>query len=953
MSGISSSTGLISGIDSAGIIDQLLSIEARPRTLVQRRIGELQRQQAAILDLNSRLGGLRTIAESFARNRVFSARTASSSNQDVLSATASNNAAAGTYTFLVDRGVSTQQQLSRAFADRNSVSVGLTGVVVEPQGARLDSDTDLSQLNGGLGLSRGKIVITDRGGTSATVDLSRVASVREVLAAINNNGTARVRASVSGGKFVLTDESGSTSTALSVRSAAGYSTAESLGLTTTASGGTLTGTDVYTIGNGTTLASLRDGSGVRLNSAAGTASFDFTIRTRDGGSFNIDISDLYDSQGAKTAGPVATVEQLKQRIAEQTGNRVTLSVRADGRGFALTDTSTGSSTFEVPAGAGSGAAEDLGLVGAATGGAGLITGSAVLAGLNTTLASSLNAGNPPRDNTITINARNGTDFNLTIDTSGSVDDIIQAINTGTGGAVTVELSSRGNGLVVRDRTGSTAENLIITGGLAEALGIDTEPAGVASATLSGDRVERQYVSAATRVSTLNGNTGIGTGTFEIIGAGGVRGRITIGAEVRSVADLLNAINGQKSTTGVIARINDSGSGILLEEENPGAGGSRIEVRDTAGSVARNLNIAGTASGTGLANRIDGSFRRTITLAAGDTLDQVVGKVNEARAGLNANIVTDGTSATPFRLRLTSTLAGSDGRLIVETTGADPGLTTIAEGSNARVFFGSEDPARSILVSRNTNALDGLVDGLRLDVRSSNANPVTVTVSQDSASIEKAVNDFAKSFNELVSRIQESTTFNRETEVRGPLLGESTANSLRLELFQTVSGRPLGVSGRYQNLSQIGVTVGTGGQLRVDSAKLREALATDAQAVADLVGAKVIADRPNTVPVSGQPGVSTPNTAPVQYTSLGIAERVVRVAEKYLDSVNGQLTGRSRAIEETIRRNNDRISDFDRRLATRRATLERQFAGLESTLAQLQRQQSALTRINPQTTTQAR
>lgn len=73
MSGITSSIGLISGLDTGSLINQLLAIEARPKQLAQQRILQLQGQQAALLDLNSRLSSLKTAATKFRTARVFSA----------------------------------------------------------------------------------------------------------------------------------------------------------------------------------------------------------------------------------------------------------------------------------------------------------------------------------------------------------------------------------------------------------------------------------------------------------------------------------------------------------------------------------------------------------------------------------------------------------------------------------------------------------------------------------------------------------------------------------------------------------------------------------------------------------------------------------------------------------------------------------------------------------------
>ena len=54
MSGISTGSGLFSGIDTASLIDQLMKIEARPKVRFQQRVTGLQLQQSAILDINAR-----------------------------------------------------------------------------------------------------------------------------------------------------------------------------------------------------------------------------------------------------------------------------------------------------------------------------------------------------------------------------------------------------------------------------------------------------------------------------------------------------------------------------------------------------------------------------------------------------------------------------------------------------------------------------------------------------------------------------------------------------------------------------------------------------------------------------------------------------------------------------------------------------------------------------------
>ena len=182
MGGISSG-GLISGIDTQALINSLIQVAARPRTLAQNRLLQLQSQQAAYLDLNTQLGSLRSAASAFRSQNVFRSKLATSSNDDVLSATASIGAQPGSYSFIVDRLVSSQQMLSRGFQDRDTSAIGAESFTFESILGRVDRDLSLNALNDGEGVTRGKIRIND-GSTIAEVDLSRVGTVGAVLDAI-------------------------------------------------------------------------------------------------------------------------------------------------------------------------------------------------------------------------------------------------------------------------------------------------------------------------------------------------------------------------------------------------------------------------------------------------------------------------------------------------------------------------------------------------------------------------------------------------------------------------------------------------------------------------------------------------------------------------------------------------------------------------------------------------
>jgi flagellar hook-associated protein 2 len=950
MSGITSNVGVFSGIDAGRIIDQLIQIEARPRTALQQRVVTLQTQQTAFLDVNTRLSGLKSAIQRFTQQRVFDASTATSSKAETLTATAGNGAAVGSYSFTVDRLVTTQQVLSRGFADRTSTGLGLTSVVVESAAAKVTRSTRLADLNGGDGIVRGKIQITDSSGQRAVVDLSKVETLEDVVTAIREATGGRVEVGSYPDSLFLTDRAGGVGM-LTVADLPGTTgTAASLGIAGNATdpgdGGALIGQAVVRLGSRTALTALNDGRGVFISNRGGTTSEDFQITARDGTVIKIDIGDIYenvtpsgggDPTLTRTRTAVSELGGVVERINQQSGGKITASINPTTRALQLVDSTGGSGILRVEELAGGSTAKDLGLLG--TSNAPTLVGRQVLAGAGSTLVSGLRGGQGLAGTTMTVTTRDGFTTVVGVPNDGSVDDLLGAISSGSGGRFAVELDSTRTRAVFRDLTTGSGP-LSISGGVAETLRLTTT--STTSTSVTGGRLDRQYVGPATLLSDLNGGRGIGSGQIAITDSYGSRSTITIGDSTQNVSDLLQLINSRFSN--LRAQINEAGNGIeLIEVAKPeGAGSSRIKVEDVNGAVARALNLRGEASGTGTANKIDGSYRRTVTLAATDTLQQVADKLSNSDAGVIAAVVNDQASSRPFRLSLTSRSSGESGRFVVESAGGQLDFSTLSEGSNARVFFGSSDPARALLLSSTTNSVAGVVPGLTVDVKSADANPVTVSVTRDTAALEKALDDLATAFNGVIDRLDNLTSFNAETRRRGPLLGDATVQTLRQELNAVINARAEGVSGRFTSLAEVGVRFNRDGALEINKERLREAISQDADAVEQVLTARVQAANTGTREIA--PGITVAENTAGAVTTRGVLQRLQDAVDKYIRPVDGLLTRRNDLINTQVRAQNTRIETLNTRLESRRALLTRQFADMEKAIGRLQSQQSSVSGI---------
>src|SRR5215212_9653697 len=103
MAGITSGVGIASGFPTKDIIDQLMSLEARPKALLKTRMDAANSQRLAYTDLAARLTSIRLSASAFKKSTTFQQAVAHSSNENVLTASAAAGASKGSFQFQVAR----------------------------------------------------------------------------------------------------------------------------------------------------------------------------------------------------------------------------------------------------------------------------------------------------------------------------------------------------------------------------------------------------------------------------------------------------------------------------------------------------------------------------------------------------------------------------------------------------------------------------------------------------------------------------------------------------------------------------------------------------------------------------------------------------------------------------------------------------------------------------------
>ena len=305
--------------------------------------------------------------------------------------------------------------------------------------------------------------------------------------------------------------------------------------------------------------------------------------------------------------------------------------------------------------------------------------------------------------------------------------------------------------------------------------------------------------------------------------------------------------------------------------------------------------------------------------AGKSLDEVVSEVNKANKGLTAVKIAAGVDAAgtaQYRIQLTSSATGTDAAFSLTANGTDPfstagGGLALKTARNAEVTLWAGIPGAETTISSATNTFTGLMPGVDVTVAAASDTPVTLTVVRD----DKAITDVAAkltaglvdlfSFINRNAAVTTSTTSGSSQATGGLFTGDSGIRDIKQSLMTAATGP---VDGRSP--SEIGIVITKDGTVEFDAEKFAAALAAD--------------------PVKAQATLQT------------IAGRVEAAGKGASDKYEGAITQRIKGQESEVRSLTTQIENWDRRLASRQATLQSVWGNLEVKLGKLQSQQEWLT-----------
>ena len=295
--------------------------------------------------------------------------------------------------------------------------------------------------------------------------------------------------------------------------------------------------------------------------------------------------------------------------------------------------------------------------------------------------------------------------------------------------------------------------------------------------------------------------------------------------------------------------------------------------------------------TTLTSTTSGSFKIngiTITYnTSTDTFDNVISRINSSTANVNAFydssldkviIKSKGTGSTD-----SITLSDVSGNLLstLKLTGA-----TQTNGTDALFTINSTATADQITKSTNSFTINGITYTLKnTNVTSyTDTTYTTVTVKQDTSTIQSKVTGFLDKFNAVTEYIKDKSNVNTIAKARGPLAGNTTFTSLRSRLFQKLSEQITGLTaGNPDYLNEIGITVSSSLKASLsDTNKFNSAITSNPKAVEDLFN-----------------------------STNGVAKKIETLLKPFVESTS---SSRSSIIDETKSVISNQITNIDARIA---------------------------------------
>ena len=359
----------------------------------------------------------------------------------------------------------------------------------------------------------------------------------------------------------------------------------------------------------------------------------------------------------------------------------------------------------------------------------------------------------------------------------------------------------------------------------------------------------------------------------------------------------------------LAKLHNHGDGSIT---STGAlGGIRSAGTLAGANFATAVSDGGSGAGAFKINGVSIAFSAT-----GDSVKNVLDRINDSTAGVNASYDT-----VNDRFTLTNKATGDVGVALEDVTGNFLAATGLSGGTVARgkdliytIDGGGQLTSQSNTITEASSGLAGL------SVTALKVGATTVDVSSDTSKFKTAITSFLSDYNKMQSLIDAQTASTTDTKGKvtaGVLAAENDVSDLASRLRATANASVSGLTGTLKSLNDLGiVSNGDDNSLKLeDEGRLAAALTDNLSSVK-----AIFADGTNGLAVKLgaylERTVGDDGTLPARQTNL----------TKQAAAIDTQV----RDMERVVQANRQRLLDSFVAMETAQANISNQLKYLQKT-----------------------
>ena len=298
---------------------------------------------------------------------------------------------------------------------------------------------------------------------------------------------------------------------------------------------------------------------------------------------------------------------------------------------------------------------------------------------------------------------------------------------------------------------------------------------------------------------------------------------TLGTEMSSVSSALATLT---AFDGAFAQkdgatSNSSVVSLTSADSTSSAGTHTLTVSHMATVSQQHSNAvaAGATLSGSMSLQVGSGTATTITIdSTNNTMSTLVRAINNLDAGVTATMISD---ASGSYLSLTSNTSGAAGEMTVnlagltDSNGDSLAMTSTSTGVDAAYTLDG------IALTSNSNTVSTALPGITFQLVGTSSSAVTMQIVNDTSSISTAMNTFVSAYNALTAELSGQESKDSSGNAK-PLFGDQVLSLIQSQL-STALAFSTGNSGKTSNLAQLGISVGTNGQLSLDTSALNNAL----------------------------------------------------------------------------------------------------------------------------------